>query len=225
MNRILARLFSLALHPLLLPTYLLALLLWLNPYAFGVPSIWHKRAGVLVLAGFFTTAFLPGLAILLMRPLGFVKSLGMTDKQERTGPYIAAGVFYLWMFKNMLVVGQLPTLYATLMLGATIALFGAFLFNIFGKVSIHTVGGGLLVGALLLVFFQWPQATAKIALTDGTWHITMPALLALGTAMAGLLGTARLSLPAHTPVQVWTGYAIGLGSVALSALCMPIFLL
>lgn len=200
-------------HPLLVPTYALLLLLLLNPYAFGVSSPADARAVLLLVYVFTTTALIPGIGIAVMKPLGFIKSLESPDRQERTGPYIVTGVFYLWLYKNLSTGGQAPPLYIVCLLGATISLFMAFFINIFTKISAHATGMGGLVGMLLLTSRVWPGMTLSIPVIGGTLEISLTVALGVIVVIAGLVGSARLVLKAHVLQDLWQGYAVGFASV------------
>jgi hypothetical protein len=205
------RLLSFLTHPLLILTYILLLMLAVNPFAFGVRDIADSR-GVLLLISVFTTSFLiPGLGVSLMKPLGLIQSLAMHDKQERIGPYIICGVFYLWIFKNFMD-GAVPLLFAKFALGATIGLFLAFFVNIFSKISAHAVGMGGLVCMVLVMSFEWPGLSLNI----GALTMSMNVVLVVVVLVAGLVGYARLSLKAHEAVDVWRGYGAGVVGVLLA---------
>ena len=198
-------------HPLLVLTYLLALMLAMNPFAFGVLSAVDKRGILLLLSVFTTSCMIPGLGIVLMKPLGLVQQLSMRDKQERIGPYIICGVFYLWLFKNFMD-GSVPLLYATFALGATIGLFFAFFINIFMKISVHTLGMGALVAMVLTLAFAWPGMSLHL----GTLQVSMNIVVVVVFLFAGMVGFSRLMLGAHTPAAVWRGYAAGAAAVMVA---------
>jgi len=149
--RIIAQAISVVFHPLLMLTYMLVLLLLVNPYLFGVPSIGaHKQ---LILMMFISTFAIPMLAVVMMKTLGLIETLEMRDKMERVGPYIAVGIFYMWMAFYCYRSPIIPTAYAVPVVGTTIALFTAFIINIFQKISIHAVGMGGLVGMVLITMW------------------------------------------------------------------------
>jgi hypothetical protein len=200
---------------MLVPTYALLLLLLANPFEFGVHSPADKKALLLLLYVFTTTALIPGIGIAVMKPLGFVRNLESPDKQERIGPYIITGVFYLWLYQNLKSSGQAPPLYQACVLGATIALFGAFFINIFTKISAHATGMGGLVGMLLLLSFEWPGSALGVPFFGGLLEISLTAALAIGVLVAGCVGTARLVLKAHVLRDVWQGYLVGFGAAWL----------
>lgn len=211
MSPIIARIVSYIGHPLLVLTYLLVLMLALNPFAFGAHHMGDQRTVILFFYVISTTFVIPGLGVSLLKPLRLVQSLEMHDKQERIGPYIITGIFYLWIFKNF-TTGAVPDLYAKFALGATIALFFAFFANIFTKISAHGTGMGSLVAMLLLLAFEWSDA----ALALGPILLSLNAVLVFGIVLAGLVGVARLSLGGHSPAELWQGYAAGFLAVMLA---------
>lgn len=218
MNRTLASFLSVAFHPLLMLTYALLVLLAVNPFAFGVRSLGDPHAKAFLLQVLATTVVLPGLGVLLLKPLGMIKTMAMEDRMERIGPYIMTGVFYLWLFKNFLSLGQTPPLYSAFTLGATISLFLAFFINIFSKISAHAVGMGGLAAMIWLAASQWGGYALTLPLPGGgAIQFSLLALLALVVVVAGLVGAARLSLNAHEPIDVWRGYAVGIAGVLLAS--------
>ncbi len=211
MNHSLARILSYLGHPLLILSYMLILMLAINPFAFGAQHMGDKRTVVLFFYVLSTTFLIPGLGISMLKPLGLIRSLEMQEKQERIGPYIIAGIFYLWIFKNF-TSGVVPDLYAKFALGATIGLFFAFFVNIFSKISAHATGMGGFVAMSLLMAFEWPGAVLNL----GPILLSLNALLAIVLVLAGLIGVARLSLNAHTPAELWQGYTAGFAAIMLA---------
>ena len=86
-------------HPLLLATWVVLLFGAMNKYAFGMAPV-----GKMALIVFFNTFFFPAISFLLMKMLGFIPNLRMEEKQDRTIPFFAAQIFYIWSF---MVVRQL----------------------------------------------------------------------------------------------------------------------
>ncbi|MCB0528029.1 MAG: hypothetical protein H6565_03720 [Lewinellaceae bacterium] len=224
MNRTLALFISVVGHPLLILTYTLLLLLALNPQQFGSLSIADRHSVLLLISVFSTSFLLPGFGVALLKPLGFIKSLQMEDKQERTGAYIIAGVFYLWLFKNLHTGGQTPPLYQCFVLGATIGLFLAFFINIFTKISAHAVGMGGLLAMLLLTLRQpeWAKYGLQVGTTGASLQFSLIVVLAIALIFAGLVGTARLALGAHSPRDLYRGYAAGIVAVGLAAVIIAV---
>lgn len=196
---LLAQLVSAILHPLLLITYAMLYLLWVDPYAFGQPSFATaiRYFDVSLIRIFISTALLPFISILMMRGLGMLPTLRMEDPQDRIGPYIATGVFYLWIFFNVNSNPQLPDALKLFVLGATVGLFLSFFINNFTKISPYTVGAGTLLAFVVMNIPLLPYA------------VLMP-VLQVTFLLAGVLGTARLILQRQRWQDVMGGYMIGI---------------
>ena len=216
MLRLLAQIISFIFHPLLIVTYMLALLLLVNPYLFGVSSIGDKASKLLLLQIFLSTFFIPGVAVVMLRFTGMIQSFQMETKQERIGPYIITGLFYLWMFRNFLDNPSIPTAFTSFLLGATIGLFFAFFINIFSKISAHAVGVGGLLGMVVITMLLFSYDTFTIMMAQGTLEVSMSTILLMAILIAGLVGTARLALQAHDPMDLYGGYLVGFASQFLA---------
>lgn len=217
MLRSIAQIISLVFHPLLIVTYMLVTLLVVNPYLFGVNSISDPNSKELILRVFLSTFFIPAFSVAMLRFLGLIESIEMKTKEERIGPYIITGVFYLWMLRNFWGNSNVPAVFTSLMLGTVIALFIAFFFNIFTKISAHAVGmGGLTAtAAIAMLLFRYDTFVINSTIL-GTFEMSLITLLMLFIFFAGLVGTARLILTAHVPRQVYSGYIVGFCSQFLA---------
>ncbi|MDZ4682293.1 MAG: hypothetical protein SH848_20875 [Saprospiraceae bacterium] len=210
MLRPFAKAVSILFHPLLMPTYMLALLLLINPFIFGVNSIFDDAGKLNLLRIFLYTFFIPVFAVAMLRPLGFIRSLEMEDKSERTGPYIITAVFYLWAYMNMKNSSLFPPAYACFMLGAVIALFVTFFINIFSKISAHAVGMGGLLGMVIITMLRFSHDVFTIQTgTFGTISFNMNAVLIIVILLCGIVGTSRLLLHAHEPRDLYGGFMVG----------------
>ncbi len=207
MLRTTAQILSVIFHPLLMVTYMLLLLLVINPYQFGVNKMAEQWK--LVLMVFLSTFVMPFFAVFMMKSLNMVKSMELQDRYERIGPYILTGVFYIWMFLNF-KEKQFPKPLVITMLGSTIGLFMAFFFNNFTKISAHAVGMGGLVGMALIntLFFNFDTFTANLG-PVGMYEISTNFVLMAVIILAGLVCTARLLLGAHNEKQLYTGFFVG----------------
>ncbi len=198
-----AQLVSIVFHPLLMVTYMLVLLLLVNPYLFGYNHI--ASGDLLIIRVFFSTVVIPGLAVLMMKFLGLIQSLEMREREERIGPLIVTGMFYIWMFYNFYKNPELPEAFTIFMLGATLGLFVAFLINLFLKISLHAVGMGGLLGMVVITMLLYSYDS--FPLLDMNVH--MVSLFMSVILACGLVGTARLILDAHKAVELYAGYIIG----------------
>lgn len=185
---------SLIFHPLLLPTYAFAMIIWSQPFLFAG---YDGREWVLVVRVFINTFIFPAICMLLLWRLGWLKSMETSTREERVIPYIAIGTLYLWTYITFRKSAD-PQLLNIVLLGSCIALFGCFLFNIFSKISIHAAGFGCL---LVLAFLNtWLSAF------DVRW------ILLLVILISGLVGTSRLYLQSHSLKEVMTGYLVGIAA-------------
>lgn len=189
-------------------TYMLVVLLLVNPYLFGVNSL--ADGSRLIVMVFLYTFSMPAIAVAIMKRLDLIGSLGLEDRLERTGPYIITGIFYLWMFRNFLTNNTIPTAYTSFVLGGVIALFVAFFINIFSKISLHAVGMGGLMGMVIITLFLFSYGAFTVNLpATGSVQISMISVLLLTILLAGLVGTCRLILKAHQPIDLYGGYLVG----------------
>lgn len=208
----LSALISWVFHPLFLLSYAMILLMLIDPYLFGIQ---HFSEGIkFILPVFVSTVIIPAFAIVMMKQLGMIKSIELGDKMDRTGPFIVTGIFYLWLFKNLYTNNTLPDLITCFTLGSTITLFACFIINIITKISIHAAaiaGFSVMVAILCVEYFN-----AGRALELGQLVIPLPLVLFGSLILAGLVGTARLYLKAHSLSQVLSGYLIGTASMLVA---------
>lgn len=205
-----AQIVSIIFHPMLILTYMLILLLMVNPYLFGVNSVGDKESIKFILTVFFSTFLIPGFAIFLMWRLNLISSLEMRDKQDRIIPFIATGVFYLWVLRSVFADPNIPTAFLIAALGTTIGLFACFIINLFFKISLHAVGMGGLVGMILIIMwlYSYGSFTLNIPLI-GMCEISINLVLMLSILIAGLVGSSRLFLHAHTSKELYLGFILG----------------
>jgi hypothetical protein len=188
-------------HPLLLPTYGTLLILGLNPNMFAASqdSTAEIIHGTWVIVVFALTFFFPLVWVGMMVGLEMIPNLKMETSKDRIVPFVACITFYLWttwMFKanvHMKIPGNPLIFY--MMLGACISISVAFFLNIFTKISLHTLGAGSILG-LVLIMVRFSTFDLRV-------------LFVATILLAGIIGTARLILKAHTEMEVISGYFIG----------------
>lgn len=193
--RLLSKIISLVFHPLLFPTYGAIYVTLFAPHFFAQLTPTAFRLSVIVI--FILTFIFPMVALLLIRKLDLV-SADADDKISRTIPFIAIATFYIWTFFYYKPSYRLPfanPLIASMMLGATIAVFAAFFVNIFSKISIHAVGAGAWLAFALCIMRYTVYDTSL--------------LIPVFVFFAGLIGSARLVLQEESPRNVMFGYALG----------------
>lgn len=208
MQRSFASVLSVLFHPLLLPTYAVALIMLLAPHFFAHLSSVNFNLSIIIV--FIFTFIFPVVSILIMRGLDVISSFEMQDAKERIFPIIAIGSFYIWMyffFKPTYRQTMASTLVSNMLLGAIIAIFFSFIINLFKKISLHAMGMGSLVAI----------AFSLISISAYDIRFLLMGIIVL----AGMVGTARLILKAHTQDEIWIGYLIGFLSQYASLIVVP----
>lgn len=200
-------------HPLLMLTYILVLILLANPFLFGIRHF--SEGSKLILLTLLYTYLYPAFAVLMMKALGMIDSLEMKTKNERIGPFLATGIFYLWFFRNIYSDPNMPIAFIAAVLGATIGLFIAFFVNIFYKISLHAVGVGGLIGVSFITISYFSYGIMPIDKL-GLIQISTYYLLFATILISGAVGTARLVLKAHRPQEIYFGYLLGFATQLLS---------
>jgi len=215
--RFVAHLVSVVFHPLLILTYLLLLILVVNPFMFGYREI--GEADALLLMVFLTSVLIPLIAILVMKGIGWVHTLQMSDRHERIGPYLVTSVLYLSLYLHLLKTRSFPPFILIITLGSVISLFLGFFVNNFRKISMHALSiGGFLVASFLLYY---KYSTTHFGLRiSGLYEVQIPTiyLLYLALFIAGLVCSARLVLQKHNSVEVYSGFFLGIFSMTVAFL-------
>jgi len=191
--RLFAKTVSYVFHPLFMPTFVALLLFYLNRTSFAGIEDKVKLQWTAIIA--LNTLFFPALSVALMKGLGFVHSIQLKTMRERIIPLIATMVFYFWayqLFKNF----NSPLILRVFLLGCFWGIIAVFMSNIFTKISMHTAAAGGVVGIMVVL------------LIVGQTNFLFPFLIVL--LGAGLIGTARMILMAHTPMEIWLGYIAGI---------------
>jgi len=192
--QIFAKIISYALHPVFIPTLLALMLYKLAPVGFA--GVTQKEFNMWLLSIGITTIFFPLLSVLLMKGLGFIKSIHMYDPKDRIIPLITTMIFYFWASHVFQNIPKVPLVMKVLMLGAFWNVIVLFMVSIFFKISMHATAAGSMIGIIIVHMMISP--------------INMKIPLFIAIAVAGLMGTARLLLNAHKQSEVWLGYALGI---------------
>ncbi len=212
-----ARIISYIFHPLLVVTYMLIILLLVNPYLFGIHSIGDKIGVLYLIRVIISTFFLPAFAIGMLKFLGMDQSPEIKVRESRFIPFIITGSFYLWLSINFIYNPDIPKSFASFLLGATISLFLAFFINLFSKISLHTLGMGNLIGMVVITMLLFSYDSFSFPFFGlGTFEMSMNSLLMLILLFAGLVGTCRFLADDHEPLDIYGGYIIGISSQFLA---------
>ena len=106
--------------------------------------------------------------------------------------------FILLTYVVSLFNTSISTFYLPYLMGCTFVILVATIITFFWRISLHTIGMGGLLG-----FFT------EMMITQAFDKSIMIPVFMLTVIIAGLVGSARLYLEAHTPAQIYAGYAVG----------------
>jgi hypothetical protein len=200
MGTTLAKIISVILHPLLMPS--LGLLIIFNSGTY-LSYLLYDSKKILFLVVILCTIIIPLSILPFFLYQKLIISVQMNGKRERYIPLITGFLFYTFCY---ILVRRfpIPPSYHAFFLGTTIAVLCCIVISVFWKISAHMVGIGGLTG--LIVFLIW------------SLRIDLQFLLILAIVSAGLIGFARLQLKVHEPAQVYSGFVAGFFSVGLTML-------
>lgn len=187
-----AGIISWTLQPLLMPLIGVAFLMSMPVYQISfMPS--EVKLFVLACITFFSL-ILPVVGIYLMKRFGFIQSIMMENREDRSIPIVFSLIcFFLnyWLLTRL----KLPVLFYTYMLAGILSLLIGLMITRHWKISMHMIGVGGLCGLVLLTGLVWP---VNIGISFG-----------LALILAGAIGSSRIIVKAHIPSQVYAGFAVG----------------
>ncbi|MCH8902799.1 MAG: hypothetical protein IIA45_02655 [Bacteroidetes bacterium] len=186
---------SVALHPLFAPTIAFAIIMAFNPFLFESNTL---EKFLILLEIFVMTAIIPLMMVYVFYKIKIIKSLLMKKKEERLQPLVINLVIYTILYFQLKGDGYPTILNLTLLAGA-VAAFITIVINFFTKISLHSIA---IAGLATLVYCTSESSSFKIQ-----------TLLYTLLILAGVVGTARLVLNAHKPIQIYLGYFVGWISV------------
>jgi hypothetical protein len=191
--RALAHLFSYIFHPLFIPTYVTAFLLFVDPYSFA--GVADKQKFFRLIAVIFNTAFIPGFAVFLMWRLKLIESMQLRTQKERIIPYAAAMIFYFWAWYVFHKQPENPQAIDDFLLGSFLGVCAAWFLNIVNKISMHAIGVGGLATFFLLQAFSEQDVTGIY--------------FSFAILIAGAVCTSRLIVSDHSQREIYLGFVAG----------------
>lgn len=191
--RIPAKLISILLHPLFIPTYIFFWLTIRFPTEFqGITPMLLLMRKINV---FWMTAFFPAFAVFLLWRLKFIDNVLLRTQRERIAPYIITMIFYWWMWYLSRNFTDQPPVLQFFYFGIFLTTVVGSLANIFTKISMHAMG---IAGAFMFVI-----------LTSLYYQRFLGADLTAITLLCGVVCTARLLLHEHHGSEVALGFLTG----------------
>lgn len=205
----LAYFISLIFHPLLLPTFLFALLIFHAP---SLVAPWNGDRKFILLGMVFVFTFLLPFTLSFLQfyfdskhpPAQF---LSLDDKRSRVKPFVLSAIIYFAFAYLMHEHLQLNPVIPAIVAGTASSILLSGIISYFWKVSIHGVGAGGVTGFIIVL---------NEGYADGELFYFVPGIVVL----SGLILSARLYLNEHTPSQVLAGWLLGLAASQFVLLCL-----
>lgn len=187
-----ARYISAIFSPLLIPTYAVAVAMWITPLN-TTPENVRFMACMLVL---FITGGIPMAMLLTLLRLGRITDVDISDRRQRTLPivlislcYVAAGL-YVWRISA-------PWWMIMFFAAAFVVAMICLVISRWWKISGHATAIGGVLGMVV-----WLVVSGLTDIDPMPWVTGM-------AIVAGVVGTARVILGAHDTLQVLAGWVLG----------------
>lgn len=191
MNSGISRLFSLLFNPFIITTYYL-LFLFSQPLYFAV-SISDKAKWMVLGLVFVVTFLLPIILTWIFETVA-TKATRFDREDKRTMLLLTGSVFYFLCY-YLLSSLKFLHVFNLFLLGFSLLIMVVLIINFYWKISAYMVACGSLAGAL-----------AGFGVSYGIDLLTQIISILL---ISGITGYSRLKQQAHSPAQVYTGFALG----------------
>lgn len=192
----LAQFISAVLHPLCMPLLTLSLLWAVDGYLAYRMGLFAYLFVLLLI-----NTLAPAFSLWILKRRGVISDWDIRRRGERPIPFLLVLAYYLMAYA--LVVNstsvEVPLFYRQVLLSLVVAIGSAWILTWKAKISMHM----LAQGGILAVYLH-------VAMMDHSWDLNWVSVLLLS---AGLVGWSRLRLGAHTPAEVYSGFALGLLTV------------
>ena len=185
---------SYILHPLFIPTYFFLYLMQVLPFEFVGITEWQLT--LRLFSVFWLTAFFPAFAVFLMWRLKLSESIFLRTQKERIIPYVITMFFYWWMYYLSRNFTDQPLALKFFYFGIFIATALGLIINNFMKISLHAMGVGGLLTAVILVGLHY-------SIDNAIWTL-------LVIIITALVMSARMIVSDHSKQELILGFFIGL---------------
>lgn len=186
---------SVLFHPLFIPVMATWYLAFIQPgYFTGIPP---GEKMMIVLRVGYNTIFYPALTVILLKAVGFIKSILLKSQRERIIPYIATNIFYFWMYLVFKNQPEVPFMLTSFIFGIFLASSIALIANIYFKISMHALGVGAFSGLILIIIFS-----------GFSYASFLPVMVVF--LITGLVCTSRMIVSDHTPFDIYAGLLFGI---------------
>jgi hypothetical protein len=198
--KMLARFFSYLFHPVFVPVYVVAFLVYGHPYIFAGFTENNKR--LVIAQAFGMYSFFPIITVLLLKALKFISSFHLNTQKDRVIPLVACGVWYFWIWYVWRNLPDYPQAAVQLALAIWISVSLALMANIIMKVSLHTIAVGVMLTFIILLAVAQP-------LNFGLY-------ISIALLVTGVVCTSRFIVSDHSPAEVYGGLFVGVISMVIA---------
>ncbi len=199
-SKVAASLFSYIFHPIFVPVYVVAFLLFIHPYQFIGFS--DKQKIQTLIQAILMYTFFPLITVLLLKGLAFIPTIFLKTQKERYIPLIACMTCSFWMWNVWKNLPDYPHEAVVFAFAAFMGTIIAWLVNIYMKVSLHAISMGVAVASMFYLAF--------------TQNLNFGIYLSVVILTAGLVCTARFIVSDHSSREVYAGFVGGIISVLIA---------
>ncbi len=179
-------------HPLLIPPYVMAGMLFSPVFIFsGYPP---NLKFMLLAYVFFITFAVPLSMMIIFKKNKIITNLKMEIRQERIIPLTMISIIYYITYYSLNKLG-IMNIFSLFMLGSTILTLLALFISFYTKISLHMIGMGGLTGLYLALVLRFPQ------MNMGPFYLIL--------LLSGLVAYSRMTISNHTVRQLFYGYELG----------------
>jgi membrane-associated phospholipid phosphatase len=197
--KIAAKIISTLFHPLIMPVFGLLIIFNTDSYInYAIPL--DNKIVTLLLVGT-NTFVIPLFISLILLLTKVISSLEMETNKERVIPYALTIILYVIVLYKLKDT-NIPPIIFDFIKGATLSVIIAFVVNLKWKISAHMIGIGGLLGALICISIML--------------EIYITPFIIIALLVAGLVGSSRLILKAHSQLQIYAGFAVGMSCQIIS---------
>ncbi|GAB3646910.1 membrane protein [Echinicola sediminis] len=200
MYKKIASILSVVFQPLLMPTLVFALILYIVPEATQVPEELKFSMLFLVVV---STLMVPMLSVIGLKYMESIPSIHMAEKRDRYLPFSFVSIFYVlvtYFFYERLNYDELIIVSLVTITGAIILLT---LVTFFWKISAHLTGLSGVLAIIVVLNWRFPNAA-----------LLYPMIVTV--MLCGLVASCRLYLNAHKPGELLAGFCLGFLTCFLS---------
>lgn len=197
-----AKFFSYVFHPLFIPLYVGYYLVFIHQ---GYFAGYNEKSKLWILIRIaLNMVFFPAITVLLLKQVGFIESMFLKKQRDRIIPYMAAGIFFFWMYLVFRNQPEIPQILTSFTFGVFLASSVGLIANIYFKISMHAMGCGGMLGLMLVVLKTNPFSP-----------FTLPLIIAI--FITGIVCTSRLIVSDHTQRDIYIGLFWGFACQFIAA--------